>query len=286
MKRQRRQFGFTMVETMIFLAVSTAVFAVSIAIVSEQQSRAEIRFGMEEFSGQVRDVMNDVSTGFYERPENLQCRTNPGTGTLQLNAGPANELGQSRDCIFIGRIIHFDPEPSDYPFTLDEEQVYRVFTVAGRRQIPVAGPSGDSRDVTTLVEATPRAIEDAETQSNYILPYGIRIATAKVSGTNIDAYAFGVFTRFASYENNSVGTVFESNARDVQIVPLRHSGPGFDSNKDSGDIYAATQAIIDETSTRGVDLCFESRGYRANVYIGPNGSYTANDLVIEKGDCP
>lgn len=67
MKRHKRA-GFTIVETLIVLAVSGVLFISVAALISGQINRYRTRDAVFNLESSVRDVLNDVSTGYY--PEN------------------------------------------------------------------------------------------------------------------------------------------------------------------------------------------------------------------------
>src|SRR3989344_2027390 len=65
--------GYTLAETLIFLVVSMVLFISAVRMVSGQQARAEFSYGIQEFATQIKDITNDVSTGFYHNPNNIIC---------------------------------------------------------------------------------------------------------------------------------------------------------------------------------------------------------------------
>lgn len=70
--------GYTIIETIIFLAVTGAVFASTITIVSGQQARTEFTQAVRDVQTRIQDISNDVTTGFYHNPGTLRCNANPG----------------------------------------------------------------------------------------------------------------------------------------------------------------------------------------------------------------
>ncbi len=65
MNRGNRSTGYTIVETMIFLAVSSLMFISAMILINGRQSRAEFIQAVRVFEANLRDVANDVSTGYY-----------------------------------------------------------------------------------------------------------------------------------------------------------------------------------------------------------------------------
>lgn len=98
MKRQRA--GFTIVETLIVLAVSGVLFISVAALISGQINRYRTRDAVFNLESSVRDVLNDVSTGYYpEVGTNYNCDGTAGT----------TDRGKNTSCLIAGKKIEFKP---------------------------------------------------------------------------------------------------------------------------------------------------------------------------------
>lgn len=129
--------GFTIVETLIFLAVSSVLFIVTSMLVSGQVERYRVQDAAIRLETNVRDSANDVTTGYY--PEtgagNYQC---PFTG---VNDSRGTNLG----CVLAGKRITFD------------QNSYTVDTMAALASTTGVTQTSDVRAVTTpaLTETKP-----------------------------------------------------------------------------------------------------------------------------------
>ncbi len=266
-----------MVETLIYMAVSTAIFASSAAIVGDHQARTDFNYGIQELSSQLRAIINDVSTGYYENRGNVSCN-NPGGGS-KPNINPGTDAqGSSNDCIFVGRILHFRPDSASSGIGTD--QVYRVYTAVGVR---TAG-DGD-QDVERIEDSEPTIIRNSDVAGmvqEYTIPNGIQLRSARNTGTGSKAYAIGLFTNFAKYADLNQNS-FETNARNVGLIP-------FNISESAGENAVETQVAgvtsLDYDNGNGMELCLEARGYRGTIIIGGNNSNLGEDLLIERGSCP
>ena len=95
MRAQKTQSGYTIVETLIVLAVTGAMFLVTVVLVSGQISRYQFRSGVLNAQQGIQSVLNDVQTGYF----NLANST-----TAACNSGSGSEPGDS-DCVYIGKRI-------------------------------------------------------------------------------------------------------------------------------------------------------------------------------------
>ena len=81
MKRGINPLGFTIVETMIFLAVSGALVVVGLSAVYGTQGRSEFRVAVNDAQQQIDKVINNVSNGYYADTSNISC-SNIGNNTV------------------------------------------------------------------------------------------------------------------------------------------------------------------------------------------------------------
>src|SRR6266511_2117091 len=112
MKGGKKARGFTVVETLIVLAVTGGLFVAIAATLSGRQNRTQFTQAIQEIQSQIQQVVNDVGSGYFPSTNNFSC-----SATL---AGPSiatgsAEQGSNAGCVFIGKAIQFgvagtDPE--------------------------------------------------------------------------------------------------------------------------------------------------------------------------------
>lgn len=96
---KQKQGGFTIVETLIVLAITGVMFVATAALVSNQLSRYRYRDSMLRIEEIVRNNINDVQTGYI--PDAA------GTSVPGLACATTAAVGTSVDCEFIGKQIVF-----------------------------------------------------------------------------------------------------------------------------------------------------------------------------------
>lgn len=110
MMRVGNSRGFTIVEVIIFLTVSSALLVGAMSLISGQFARTEFRQAVGETQSVVDDVANNVSTGYYQGPGlNGNCVNFGGEPTVQ--AGNV-ERGRNATCMIVGQVIRFDSNTS------------------------------------------------------------------------------------------------------------------------------------------------------------------------------
>jgi hypothetical protein len=260
--------GYTMTETLIFLAVSSALFVSAMAFVSGRQERAEFQFGVQEFQNIISDVINDVSTGNYEVPESYTCTL--GTGNVNISSGGSTQQGKNYNCIFIGRVMHFAPA--------GEERDLHIYTVAGRR----LGDPVAKTEVTNLGEAWP-TVSPINIKRMQI-PVGLAIKSVKI-GSAPSGSSVGVFTNFPNYGGNSL---LESGARNADIIAISTAAPGL--NRSEADTISDIQSNVatsPKNPAEGVTVCVENSAgtLYANLSIGGDSRRSSTKLDIQSGVC-
>jgi type II secretory pathway pseudopilin PulG len=250
--------GYTIVEALIFLAVSGMLAVSALLLVGAQQGKTEFSQSVREMELIVQDVMNDVSTGNFPSPGAVSCTLARGQPQVTVGAG---EQGTNSQCILIGRVIQFRPNTGNSD--------YRTFSVAGIK--------GSIDNLSkNLNEATPRIIQ--QTARTTRIPYGIQVLS--VTGAGCSPYAIGFFTNFATY---SLGAL-NSGARNVDVVPFCSVGGGVDDAPVASAI--ANAGTVPANPSSGLTICLSDGGSRRGVIvIGGGGQQFTTRSEIGAGLC-
>lgn len=260
MKRGMPQ-GYTIVEVMIFLAVTGLLFAMIAITFAGQRGRTQFSTAARDVESQMRDLANDVSTGFYPSSEDFTCQE--GIGGEPMITGDASQQGTNEDCIFLGRVIQFMAE--------GDSNRYDVYSVVGLRQT-------DGRNVEDYDQAQPTASGVLREEEN--LPAGIEVAYARVNNTPPDV-GIGFFSRLGAAGGG--GASQESGALSVDVLPLDSGGDMI------GTIDSLDQAYFNANGnpTGGMTLCMNSgtSTQHAILTIGAGGGQLTTDLEISNGAC-
>lgn len=270
MKSGSKALGFTIVETLIFLAVSSVLLVSALALVNGAQHRTEFTQAINDLDQQINNVFNDVANGYYPNSSNFTCTKTGANVQIATSAGPVPQ-GTNTDCVFLGKVTHFTSGDN-----------FLVFSVAGLRQF--SGPP--VREVRTLVEADPTAISFTDTVPTIpdvtnVQPYknGIRVFRVKDPATNLRYASIGIFTTLADYN----GSVIRSGGTSLQIVPINTSVLSDNQGRAARIIntQAGTSSVAD-----GVVVCIDSgsTNQHAVLTIGGRGRKTNTTLDIRDGN--
>jgi type II secretory pathway pseudopilin PulG len=112
--------GYTIVEVMIFLAVSGLMFVIAASFISGKQGTAQFKQSVNQLASTLQQEIDGVGNGQYNNFNQLSC-TSSASG-LNITASSQN-TGSNNGCILLGKVIQFD-------YTSNLQQ-YNVYTVAG-----------------------------------------------------------------------------------------------------------------------------------------------------------
>lgn len=281
--------GYTIVETMIFLAVTSLILISALTLVNGAQRKNEFIQAINDVDRQINDVINDVANGHYVNPGNLEC--NASTSPVTVTIAGTKEQGQNEDCIMLGRVIHFNRGDNQY----------RVFTVAGARQF---NNSGVWSVVGSMEQAKPALVDlpgtvEVKTFKNGLNPFGLRVPGS------IDTSAIGFFSTLGT-KSSSNPTILESSSLQLDIATFQGTNIYDPTNK---TVPALQAEIADNTVTgftkefdgdtggtgdhrnprSGVELCFNdysASNRMAVIKIGGEGRTASTEIIYRSGACP
>lgn len=210
MKRMLASSGYTIVEAMIFLAVSGLLLVSVIALISGEQAKTEFTASIRDFESRMQDVLNDIATGSY--PGSTAGCSLAADGSPQLS-GSANQ-GTNQACTFVGKAIQFSPEPG-------QEGQYKLSTVVGRRIIDV--PGGAPKEVSSIQDANPRILGGIPVDTS-TLNSSLQFRKVLVNGE--ESYGFALTAAFG--QTGDAGVIRGSAG--TSMIAFQPTVPKFDSS--------------------------------------------------------
>jgi type II secretory pathway pseudopilin PulG len=305
--------GYTIIEVMIFLAVSGVMFLIAAAFISGKQDQVQFRQSMNDINSQVQQVINNVINGYYPSGTSFTCSVS-GTGSLSItpNSSGGNTQGTNGGinattgqggCVYLGQVIQFGAgssgqNPSDYG----------IFTVAGS-QYGVNSSSGSvSTDPPDCFVAIPYP-SSCSTGADPTAVYPINPVSVNLTQTNVfqggmtvtgmydtsnpsnALRGVGFFSNFGQASNNSPVT------QSLQVVVYSDSVSDI-SNNNQGSMAneinnAASYASGYVEANPEIIVCFDSGISRyGTLTIGDNngtGSRLTTSIQISSapiGSCP
>jgi hypothetical protein len=257
MKRRVGLAGFTIVETMIVLAVTGGLFVTIAATLAGRQRSNEFTQSINDVRNQIQQVVTEVQNGFFP-DANYSCTA---TALGVIIAGGSNTQGKNTGCVFLGKVIQFNVRDQDPA----EVIVYPVAGIRAKTDIAAADPS-----------VVRHGLVDAST--TFRLKYGLTVEDMRVEGTSIGA--FGILS--------SLDTTTPGKSGDQQFdiygftnISLKTTGKLTDNTPSP-----SLPTNLKNPST-GIQICFKSGGTDqwGLVTIGNNSNQLSVDLQIRNSTC-
>jgi prepilin-type N-terminal cleavage/methylation domain-containing protein len=142
--KHKQPLGYTIVEVMIVLAISSIMFLIAAQFINGKQEQASFKNGVNTFASQLQNTIDQVTNGQYS-DLNFTCTLNYSTNILSFNGpnvGQTSETqGTNPKCVFLGKLMYFyAPSGSTAP------ENYDTFTLAGANTLPGGVPPTDIDD--------------------------------------------------------------------------------------------------------------------------------------------
>jgi len=193
--------GYTIIEVMIFLAISSLLFVSAVIAVGGQQAHTEFSTSMRDMNSKMQDWINQVIAGFSgsesaSGASTYSCGYDP-LGYPVLNTTTTTERGANPECIFIGKAVQVNTSP---PFN----ESIAVYTVLGRRTVAVSGELvGNLRDA----QPAPASFDKGGLAESYPIQNGARFkCVMKADGTDCEpngSRMAGFFLSLNTQQNTS-----------------------------------------------------------------------------------
>ena len=221
--------GFTIIETLITLAVSSALFVTVMVMFSGRQGRVEFAQGMRDIESHIRDVSNDVRNGYYPAVTSQKCTKNA-DNTLGFSASASVQgKGTNNDCIFAGKVMLFDISSDDIS----------TYSLAGLK----------TATNTSTLNPILAGSDGKETLQTYKIPAGIKLIKVDVGGISNISAALAILFNLDNSAANGVTSVLPYKIKGSSINNIK------DQIKKSFSSVGSTASALD---AGGLTLCFNS----------------------------
>ncbi len=277
--------GYTILEVMIFLAITGLLFVSAIVAVGGNQQRVQYSQTVRDFEVQIKDVINDVSDGFYPAFTEGSCTKTIGSPQIvNLIPGGVGTPGTNSDCINIGKVLMFN---------LDNET--------------------DNIGVGTIVAVNPGVGEEISTGFENMSPTlafttdGVDLTTTKPIRYGSVVTKIGDKTNSANqYSSLSIISNFNTDLGNAnkngvlvssiygKILPagslVRPPSPAKTKSDFKTEVQRLSFATTDYAVNREFYICLlTTEGKIARIIVGVGGVPTATATeydLLDDGDCP
>jgi type II secretory pathway pseudopilin PulG len=256
MKNSSRSEGFTIVETLIVLAITGFFFVAVAALLSGKQKATEFSQGLRNLQTQLQQEIDDVSSGFYPNNGNIKCTAGPNGPVLR---SAATAQGTNDECIFLGKVIQFAVnDPSGNPTDPEE---YNIYTLTGLRAM---SPSPNIE----FASAKPKVIANDGTDANVPdvfetkhMPFGMTMDSIRYNngaGPATQIGAIGLASSLGTLDADDVNqqvNVIAMLGTSLHLTKVNGANKANASLAPSGPIVGTPAAI---NPLQGIQICVKS----------------------------
>lgn len=270
----RSNDGYTIVETLIVLAVTSMMFAAIVVSFNGRQARVEFSQAVRDYESMMQNIMSDVSKGYYSS-EGYECYIDSGNHykpTLKERLIPANNTtGTNGDCIFMGKILEpngksnfvhtiigsrfaFTYNPSS-PNDSDAQNLGFIYQLAQDSE------SGDTRVATA-----------SELKSQVVNSFQLNVVKVVAAEPPYSEIKLMVFTNYIATMN------ITDVSRSTSVIYFRENFIDSFGNIDRDKVFAgfANEQATKLASVNGAIICLQGQnGQYAEINIG-SGDLSAN----------
>lgn len=273
MLMQDKRAGYTVVEIMVVLAITSALFLSAIILFQGQQGRTQFTDAMRDMQSKMQDWGNDVSSGFYPTSTSGYTCTVTGTPPKAVVTSTPGTLGSNQDCIYIGKVVQFRPNSSTvsaytiFGNRLDQSDGVSIATSLAAAQ-PVVAYNSITTPVTDLTET-------------YNLHWGAQAQAIPVSCTTGSTSSCPTYT-IALY--HSIGSVPTGGASSSLFYMYNLGGTSDfldpQAVDDCVEAKAASGCSYPTNILSKAQICFKSASSNqfATLVLTPSGDSVNSDL--------
>lgn len=247
--------GFTFVETLVALSISSALFVIMLVAFSGRQARIEFSQGLRDVESYIQDAANDVRTGVYPSNTNQKCDVDI-SGNIVFSVNPSNQ-GSSDKCVYAGSALLINSTGS-------AQSVITRYSLAGVKKT----------SYTSISELKPKIIGTSgnEARTDYNIPGGISLV--KVDGAGVVSKTSVLTLLIFDVSGVGVDTAKKISRVNPYILPI--------TGVDIANInlkLTDTGAFNAPISDAGITLCFRGANGQTGTITLKKGSDGINTSV-------
>ncbi|MBP7857626.1 MAG: type II secretion system protein [Candidatus Saccharimonadales bacterium] len=242
--------GFTVVETLIVLAVTSALFLSAAILINGRQQKTEFAVGIRGLQQQIQQSINETRTGNYPSAGGFTC-ADSGPHNVTITASVGKEQGTNGECIFAGKTLVFDP--ADHPNS------FFVYSLAARRLISGQEVKYAADAKITAVAPTSSNPSIPDLTSKIDIPNSIEYVKGRSVGAgawNTNVQSFALLSTFADFQSVGNGSGGSQKIRLAGYGAWNPSDEVNNINKEMNNPYANRYPAF----ANGIELCFKSGG--------------------------
>ena len=249
--------GFTIVETLIVLAVTSALMVAFMITMGGKQARTEFAVGSRQLLRTFQSQIGQISSGYYTKTSSKNCTV---AGATIVFSGSKPDVGDSAGCVYLGKAFALGGSDA-------EQNTVRSYVVAGLRS------PGSPSDIKSYSPTAPDANE------TIALPLGFSLEKGTIRYQDGAVYTWDKTKNRAFWVLRDVSTVSTAGASIQPLAVYATDAATYNAWSDPvvDKINAAKSSLVQPKS---VQLCFMgSTSKFVELTIGSQGGAAVTSVV-------
>lgn len=186
--------GYTIVEVMIVLAVSSVMFLIAANFISGKQARTAFTSGTNTFNTRMQELITQVENGQFSDVSFSCSASGNAAKPIAIDSSVAGSQGSNSDCVFVGKFVHFgvDGDKTKYDVMLlaglDGQLVGTAFKTVSPITKDVDNASTNQIDIT----------------KHLTIPQGLNVVKTSVGAANTPVYGLAFLQDPSGTSSNQV----------------------------------------------------------------------------------
>ena len=271
--------GYSIIEVLIFLGVTGALFAASVAMLSGRDANTQFSQAMQDVELKMQDWINDVTNGFPGGEEiKYECALTGAANRPKIDTVSGSK-STTPNCVFLGKVIQLTASPDGANTNSEKAFIYSVF---GRR-LKASDKTlvGNMADAAPVAAAAASGSGNADLTETYEFSSGVRvksIASASPVGSNPVPDGSRLVGFFLSLNTEVSSTANGNSSLQSFVYPVNgNEAPKSDTILECIKMTLATGPTctfpVQPPGLRSWDICFVSpRNDKATAMLTVNSS--------------
>jgi type II secretory pathway pseudopilin PulG len=266
MKGVAKASGFTIVETMIVLAVTGLLFLSAATLISGKEAAVQFSSAIQNVQSQLQETINEVQSGYYASSiTNLNCGVSGNTFVIS-NSG--NGRGTNGQCLFLGKALQFGTA------SLSATQILNIYTIVGARIDP-----STASEATSLAAANPTVIASGYSLETVDMHYGLHAAWTSFDNGSHDIPTNDALVFLSSFGNSVGGSLLSgSQTVDSYLIP--------NDSMASQHSLVTDLAALTPDPTDGIQICLNSGTTKQSGELNIGGSSGMDNVALQLFSSP
>lgn len=170
---KKPQNGYTIIEVLLVLAISTLMLLAATRVFKGRQADQQYTQAIQDLSSKIVNFGTEVSAGIFPASEGFSCQLDTqGTPVLSTASSVSGDIGFRDPCLFLGRVIQVVPGTGDL----------HLYTVMGSKST-IIGNLYRPNPKTLIDEAHPviahTGLDNLVMYEKYKIPSGAKIMSSR-----------------------------------------------------------------------------------------------------------